>query len=83
MACYVYILHSENLDKYYIGHTCDVIEERLRRHNSDHKGFTGNSPDWILVYKEEYPDKGSAYSRERRLKSWKSRKKILELIDGE
>ncbi|MCH6235892.1 GIY-YIG nuclease family protein [Cognataquiflexum rubidum] len=81
MPCSFYILYSKNLDKYYVGHTCDVMDERLRKHNSNHKGFTGNSPDWILMYMEEYSDKESAYRRERQVKSWKSRKKILELID--
>jgi hypothetical protein len=31
-----YILYSEILDKYYIGHTEQGMEERLRRHLSDH-----------------------------------------------
>ncbi|MCL6261639.1 GIY-YIG nuclease family protein [Aquiflexum sp. TKW24L] len=83
MPCHLYILYSKNLDKYYVGHTCDVMNERLRKHNSNHKGFTGSSPDWILMYMEEYSDKESAYRRERQVKSWKSRKKILELIDRE
>ncbi|WP_373523758.1 GIY-YIG nuclease family protein [Aquiflexum sp.] len=81
MSCHLYILHSKKLDKFYLGHTCDLIEERLRKHNSNHKGFTGHAPDWILVYKEEFKDKKSAYARERQLKSWKSKKKIIELIN--
>ncbi|MCH6235891.1 GIY-YIG nuclease family protein [Cognataquiflexum rubidum] len=81
MPCSFYILYSKNLDKYYVGHTCDVLDERLRKHNSNHKGFTGNSPDWKLVYKEEFEDKKSAYARERQIKSMKRRKKIIELIN--
>jgi putative endonuclease len=57
------------------------MDERLRKHNSNHKGFTGNSTDWKLVYKEEFEDKNSAYARERQIKSMKSRKKIIELIN--
>ncbi|MGY6522384.1 MAG: GIY-YIG nuclease family protein [Mongoliitalea sp.] len=41
MTCYFYILYSQTLDKYYLGHTCDILEDRLRRHLSNHKGFTG------------------------------------------
>ncbi|PKP07814.1 MAG: excinuclease ABC subunit C, partial [Bacteroidetes bacterium HGW-Bacteroidetes-3] len=41
---------------------------------------TGNENDWQLVYKEEFSSKTEAYSREREIKSWKSRKKIIELI---
>jgi putative endonuclease len=81
MLCHLYILYSKKLDKFYLGHTCDLIGERLRKHSTNHKGFTGSTPDWVLVYKEEYSDKGSAYARERHLKSWKSRKKIIELIN--
>ncbi len=45
----VYILHSKVKDRYYIGYTGDIIEERIRRHNSDHKGFTGHCGDWIVT----------------------------------
>ncbi|MFN3999649.1 GIY-YIG nuclease family protein [Algoriphagus sp.] len=67
-------------DKFYIGHTCEEIQERIRKHNSNHKGFTGNQADWKLVFIEKFPDKSSAYARERSVKSWKSKKKIEELI---
>ncbi len=78
--CYFYILYSQTLDKYYIGHTCDELSERLRRHNTNHRGFTGKVNDWEVVYYEVYPDKHGAYSREREVKSWKSRRMIEELI---
>ncbi|WP_317046883.1 GIY-YIG nuclease family protein [Algoriphagus litoralis] len=63
-----------------MGHTCEQINERIRKHNSNHKGFTGSEADWKLVFIENFPDKSSAYARERAVKSWKSRKKIEELI---
>ena len=75
-----YILYSPKLDRYYIGHTSDDLEERLRRHNSNHKGFTGQASDWTISYFESYKTKEAAYSRERQLKSWKSRKKIEQLV---
>jgi len=68
------------LDKYYVGYTCDDISERIRRHNSNHKGFTGISPDWNLVYTEFYEEKKLAYARERQVKAWKSRKMIEKII---
>ena len=80
MPFYVYILYSSTLDRYYIGHTGDDLQERLRKHNSNHKGFTGKLGDWIIVYTEIYPTKTTAYQRERELKAWKSRKKIGQLI---
>ena len=76
---HVYILYSNKLDKYYIGHTSDIVA-RLRRHNSNHKGWTGKANDWEVVYSEDYQTKNEAYSRERQLKAWKSRKRIEALI---
>ena len=74
-----YIIYSVQLDKYYIGHT-ENLEGRLRRHNSNHKGWTGKASDWLVVYTETYKSKSSAYSRERAVKKWKSRERIEELI---
>ncbi|WP_144602824.1 GIY-YIG nuclease family protein [Algoriphagus algorifonticola] len=80
MPCYFYILFSKEADKYYLGHTCDCLEERVRKHLSNHKGFTGKNKDWRLVYQEEFESKSDAFARERQVKSWKSKKKITELI---
>jgi putative endonuclease len=77
---YCYILYSELLNKYYIGHTGDSLEERLRKHNSKHKGFTGGIGDWQIVYREVFSTKSEAYAKERQIKGWKSRKKIEALI---
>lgn len=30
-----YILYSESLDRYYIGHSGDEMTERVRRHNTN------------------------------------------------
>jgi putative endonuclease len=76
---YFYVLHSETLDKFYIGHTSN-LEERLRKHNSNHKGFTGKVNDWEIVYLEGFSTKELAYERERKVKKWKSSKRIKELI---
>ena len=80
MSYFVYILYSESSDKYYVGHTGDILDERIRKHNSNHTGFTGRSNDWKLVYKELCPNKAAALKRELEIKSWKSRKRIESLI---
>ena len=77
---FTYILHSKAKNKFYVGHTGDQLDERLRKHNSNHKGFTGGAGDWEIIYKEEFKSKTEAYSREREIKSWKSRKRIEELV---
>ncbi len=77
-----YILYSVYLDKYYIGFTGDAIAERLRRHNSNHRGFTGGVGDWQIAYMETFSLKTEAMARERQIKGWKSRKKIEQLVSG-
>ena len=68
MEHHTYIIYSSQIDRYYIGYTSENIEERVRRHNTNHKGYTGRVNDWILVYKEKYETKGAAMSREREIK---------------
>ena len=80
-ACF-YILYSATAKKFYIGHTTEPLEERLRKHNSNHKGFTGKFPDWQLVCHQKFDSKELAYAREREIKSWKSKKRIERLIAG-
>ena len=79
MPYYFYILHSQSIDRYYIGYTSN-LEERLTKHNTHHKGFTGRVNDWRVVYTESYSTKSEAYARERKVKFWKSRKLVEELV---
>jgi putative endonuclease len=76
---YTYILFSIKKNKFYIGSTSN-LEERLLKHNSQHKGFTGGIGDWQVVYKEAYQIKFEASRRELQIKKWKSRKMIECLI---
>ncbi len=78
---YLYILHSPTVKKFYIGFTGDDLSERIRRHNSHHKGFTGQADDWELAYREAFPTKVEAAARERQIKRWKSQQRIQELIE--
>jgi putative endonuclease len=80
MVFHVYILFSASRNKYYVGHTGDELEERIRKHNSNHKGFTGKTGDWKIVYSEKFETKYLAYKRELEIKSWKSRTRIEKLI---
>ena len=77
---YFYILHSKILDKFYIGHTSENLEERLRKHLSNHKGFTAKTKDWNIVHFEEFQTKSEAYKREIEIKAWKSKIRIKKLI---
>jgi putative endonuclease len=79
MEHWTYILYSAALGKYYIGSTKDLTG-RIRRHLSNHKGYTAATDDWELVYSEKYPTKGEASKRERQLKSWKNKNRLQDLI---
>ena len=78
----VYILYSEQLDKFYVGRTSDALDERIRRHLSQHDGFTGRAKDWNLVYSQAFDQKTDAVRREVEIKSWKSKTRIKFLIDN-
>ena len=80
MGCCTYILFSLLANKYYVGSTNNLYI-RLKEHNTHHKGFTGKYNDWVLVYSENHATKEEAYSREREIKRWKSRKLIEKLIN--
>ena len=45
-----------------------ILEERLRRHLSDHKGFTARTKDWQIVYQELFTNKSVAIMREKEIK---------------
>ena len=79
---YTYILFSLKRAKYYVGHTGDSLDDRLRKHNSNHKGFTGNTGDWKIVYHETFNSKAEAFDREKQIKNWKSSKRIAQLIQS-
>ena len=77
-----YILYSKNRDRYYVGSTSVDIQDRLRRHNSNHKGFTGGKADWKVVWSEEFKTKEKALAREKQIKKWKSRKMIEKQVQS-
>ena len=79
MVYFVYILHSESADRYYIGYTSN-LEERLKKHRSKNRGFTSIASDWKIVYTEEFLTKEAAMHREKKIKSWKSKIMIERLI---
>jgi putative endonuclease len=77
---YTYILYSQSLDKYYIGHTEMTVEQRLSKHLTEHSGFTAKAKDWQIVWTAIFHQKSDAYAMERKIKNWKSRKLIEKLI---
>ena len=70
---FVYVLHSVEHNKIYIGYTGD-LEARLKSHNElGAKGWTIKYRPWKLIYKEGYCSKAEAMKREKELKSSRGR----------
>ena len=82
IMAFCYILYSKSLDKYYIGHTEMSVADRIAKHLTNHDGFTGKAKDWLEVWSREFPVKLEAYAMERKIKGWKSRKAIEQLIQN-
>ena len=79
MSYYVYILYSEMIDQFYVGHTSD-LENRLYRHTNSGSKATKKASDWKIVYTQQFESKAAAYQREVQIKNKKSRKYIESLI---
>ncbi len=75
---YVYILYSENHDKYYIGQTNDV-KARLERYNNGLENFTSKYIPWILVGFITKTTRAEAVVLEKKLKNL-SRERLLIFI---
>ncbi len=82
MKYFLYILHSKNYDKYYVG-ISNNPQRRLHFHNTVEKGFTSRYRPWEIVYIKEFSDKKSAMQAEKKIKNWKSKKLIQRLVLGE
>ena len=84
MLFYVYVLHSAECDKIYIGFTSDLAA-RIKSHNSlATKGWTKKFRPWTVVHTEVFDSKDEAMRREKGLKSAQGRefirRKILKQI---
>ena len=74
---YVYILASKKNGTLYIGVTSDLLKRIWEHKNHVVDGFTAKYHVHKLVWKEEHPSMESAILREKRIKKWKRKWKIL------
>lgn len=81
MSHSVYILESEEHDRYYVGRST-APKTRLKHHNSTSPGFTARYRPWRLVFTEEFSTKEKAVAAEQLIKGWKSRKMTRYVIEG-
>ncbi len=81
MPCFVYIIYSKAIDRFYVGQT-ENLEDRLFRHNNSGSKSTRRANDWRFVHFEEFPDRSAAVNRETEIKKKKSRKYIESIISN-
>ncbi len=76
---WLYILKNEETGRYYIGSTGD-LDQRLNQHLIGKTRTTRILKTDKLVYTEKFETKSEVLKRERKLKSYKSKKYIEWLI---
>ena len=53
------------------------IEDRLRRHNSNHNGYTGKANDWVVVHLEVFSTLQIARLKEKEIKKRGAKRYLL------
>ncbi|WP_084426805.1 GIY-YIG nuclease family protein [Aequorivita capsosiphonis] len=82
MMAHTYILYSQKLDSFYIGACHEDLSIRIINHNNGRYGrhrFTSRASDWVLFLQFEVGSYAHAIRLERKIKSMKSRKYIMNL----
>ena len=79
MDFHVYIIESETSGKFYIGQT-NNLDKRIEYHNSGKSRYTKGKGPWKLVFKLGCETRSEAMKLERKIKNFKSRKRIIQLI---
>lgn len=77
----VYILHSTQLNRYYIGFTTN-FDQRLYFHLNSNQArkFTYKADDWVLFLKIECQSKKQAFAIEKHIKTMKSKVYMENLL---
>jgi len=78
---YLYILYSENSDKYYVGQTNNISRRLFEHNNSRRNSYTSKHRPWKIVATFELGnDRGYARKVEFKVKGLKSRDIIFDLV---
>ena len=67
MCYFVYIIFSRSCDKFYTGHTQDLVN-RITEHNNGEGNFTSRCFPWNLVWSTSVPSRGEAMALENKIK---------------
>lgn len=80
MTYYVYILQSTKNGQFYVGQTQN-LEKRFSEHNSGKSIFTAKSSPWNLIWFCIQESRSDAFKLEQRLKSLKSRARLIRYVE--
>jgi putative endonuclease len=78
---WVYIIKSNSVNRYYIGHTAN-LKNRIEHHRSGREKYTKIASDWCLVFSKEYKTRTQAQKTENFIKRQKSRIFTEKVISG-
>jgi len=79
-SCFLYILYSRKIDRFYVGISFNP-EARLHYHNNSNKGWTRRGRPWELIFAKKFPSKEIAHKWELWIKRQKSRQIIESIIN--
>ncbi len=74
----VYIIHSEKLDKYYVGSTQD-IDVRLKIHNTGASKFTKSGIPWTIVHAVDCINRTEALRLEKKIKKRGIKRYLIDI----
>ena len=81
MTCFIYIIYSSCIDRYYVGYSSNPWN-RLNQHNSNTKDkYTGRATDWVLKSIFKVENEAVAIQLERFIKKQKSRNLLERLCE--
>ncbi len=79
---YLYIIHSETVDKFYVGVTEDVNRRLFEHNNSERNLFTAKYRPWTLAAVFECENVTVARKAENFIKKQKSKVLIKKIVEG-
>ncbi|GAA4775479.1 MULTISPECIES: GIY-YIG nuclease family protein [Flavobacterium] len=74
---YVYILFSENKNKFYVGQT-NNLEDRIRRHNAGHEISTKNGVPWKIIIHFVLESRAEAIALESKIKKRGAKRYLID-----
>ena len=79
MQYFTYILESLKDGRFYIGQSQD-LQTRLEDHNKGYSKYTKPYRPWKLIWHQSFTTRKEAYQLERKLKTLKSRQRLIKFI---